>query len=236
MCWRAEMAPMDRLRVPVLAAAAIVTLAAIYMAVLYAPTDKATGDVQRIMYFHVASAWVSYVGFSVTFVAGIQYLRTRALRWDNIALSSAEIGVMFCTLAITTGPMWAKAVWGVFWRWEDLKLLMTLVLWLVFIAYLALRSNVQDRHLGARLGAVFGSVGMLCVPLSLAANRIWSQFHPTVIATSKGSLQPSMGAALGVAVIAFTLLYAFLLLARVGVERARDDLETLKQRIGEKHE
>lgn len=223
------------LRIPVLALAAALTLVAVYMALLFAPmaAEADGGDVQRIMYLHVASAWVSYMAFAVTFVAGIMYLRTRDLRWDSYALSSAEIGVLFCTLGITTGPMWAKAVWGVYWRWADLKLLMTLVLWLVFIAYLALRANVPDRRKGASLGAVFSSVGMLCVPLSFAANRIWTQYHPTVIATSKGGIQASMGATLGVAVIAFTVLYVFLMLARVGIERARDELEDLKQKAGD---
>ena len=229
------MSRQQSLRIPVLAVAAALTLVAVYMALMFASSapDVDGGDVQRIMYLHVASAWVSYVAFAVTFVAGIMYLRTRDLRWDANALSSAELGVLFCTLAITTGPMWAKAVWGVYWRWADLKLLMTLVLWLVFIAYLALRANTPDRRMGASMGAVFSSVGMLCVPLSFAANRIWTQYHPTVIGTSKGGLQASMGATLGVAVVAFTVLYIFLMLARVGIERARDELEELKQKAGD---
>jgi len=229
------MSRQQSLRIPVLAVAAALTLVAVYMALMFASSapDVDGGDVQRIMYLHVASAWVSYVAFAVTFVAGIMYLRTRDLRWDANALSSAELGVLFCTLAITTGPMWAKAVWGVYWRWADLKLLMTLVLWLVFIAYLALRANTPDRRMGASMGAVFSSVGMLCVPLSFAANRIWTQYHPTVIGTSKGGLQVSMGATLGVAVVAFTVLYIFLMLARVGIERARDELEELKQKAGD---
>ena len=229
------MSRQQSLRIPVLAVAAALTLVAVYMALMFAPSapDVVGGDVQRIMYLHVASAWVSYVAFAVTFVAGIMYLRTRDLRWDANALSSAELGVLFCTLAITTGPMWAKAVWGVYWRWADLKLLMTLVLWLVFIAYLALRANTPDRRRVASLGAVFSSVGMLCVPLSFAANRIWTQYHPTVIATSTGGLQASTGATLGVAVVAFTVLYVFLMLARVGIERVRDELEELKQKAGD---
>jgi len=223
------------LRIPLLAAAAALTLVAIYMALLFAPSAEPAlgGDVQRIMYLHVASAWVSYVAFAVTFVASISYLRTRDLRWDAYALSSAEIGVLFCTLAITTGPIWAKATWGVYWRWADLKLTMTLVLWLVFIAYLALRANSPDKRRGASLGAVFSSVGMLCVPFSFAANIVWQQYHPPALVFSEGGLEPSMGAALAVAVIAFTVLYVFLMLARVGIERARDELEDLKQKAGD---
>ena len=221
-----------RWKLPVLVGAAIATLVAVYMAVLYAPAHATMGDIQRIFYFHVASAWISYVAFGLTFVASLVYMRTKDLRWDTVAYSSAEIGVVFCTIAITTGPLWARPVWNAYWRWEDLKLMMTLVLWLVFIAYLALRANVENRRSKANLSAVFSIIGLVCIPLSFAANRIWSQYHVTVIATSEGSLQPAMGASLGVAVIAFTLLFIFMLLARIEVELMREDVEDAKLAVG----
>lgn len=216
----------------ILGLAVILILISIYLAFIYAPSHETEGDVQRIFYFHVASAWISYLAFGVTFVAGLLYLKSKNFKWDAIAFSSAEVGIIFCTLGITTGSIWAGATWGVFWIWEDAKLFITLVLWLVFIAYLALRANAKSRTSKANLSAVFGIIGFICVPLSFAANRIWQQYHPTVIATSKGGLQASMAFALVVAVFAFTFLYLYLLLARVDIERMRETIEKIKQQVG----
>ena len=213
----------------------ILFIISIYLAFIYTPTHDIMGDVQRIFYFHVSSAWISYIAFGVTFVCGLLFLKSQDLKWDTIAFSSAEIGVVFCTLAITTGPLWGKAVWNTFWRWEDLKLFMTLVLWLVFIAYLALRTNEKTRLKKARLSAVFGIIGFICIPLSLTANRIWQQYHPTVIATSQGSLQSSMGFALGISAIAFTFLYVYLLMAKIDIENMKEEVEKLKQKLGDQN-
>jgi heme exporter protein C len=222
-----------KVRLPLMAISTALVMTSIYLALIWTPTHDVMGDVQRIFYFHVASAWIAYVAFGATFLASVAYLRSKDLAWDTWAFSSAELGVVFCTMTILTGPMWAKAVWNVYWRWEDLKLLLTLVLWLVFIAYLALRANVQSRRSKASLSAVFSIVGLICIPLSFAANRIWSQYHPTVIATDTGSLQPSMGMALGVAVISFTFVYITFLLMKVELERMREKIEELKLEMGD---
>ena len=221
---------------PIIVVATAFILFAIIMAFVIADTAKETdgGHVQRIMYFHVASAWISYVAFSVTLATSLIYLKTKDLKWDIPAFSSAQLGVVFCTLAITTGPMWAKAVWGEYWRWEDLKLLMTLVLWLIFIAYLVLRANVQSRRTKADLSAAFSILGFLCIPLSAAANRIWQQHHPTVVAAGdSGGLAPSMGAALGISVLAFTFLYIALFTMKLENETLKISVEDLKERIGD---
>jgi heme exporter protein C len=207
----------------------------LYMAFIYAPNvgfGWSAPKAQRIFYFHVASAWVSYLAFGIVFVASIMYLKNNNRKWDIIALSSAEIGVLFCTLAIVTGPIWAKAEWGVYWRWEDMKLFMTLVLWLIFLGYIALRSGVETSDRSGRLAAVFGILGFFCVPLSFAANRIWQQFHPTVVATSRGSIQPMMTFALIIAVIAFTMFYFYLLLSRMELEHLSIKVEELKEELG----
>lgn len=216
----------------ILGVAIILTLISIYLAFIYTPPHETMGDVQRIFYFHVASAWISYLAFGITFVAGLLYLKSKNLKWDTIAYSSAEVGVIFCSMAIITGSLWGRAAWGVFWRWEDIKLFITLVLLLVFIAYLALRANAKSRVSKANLSAVFGIIGFICVPLSFAANRIWQQYHPTVIATSEGSLQASMAFALVVSVFAFTFLYLYLLLAKVSLERMKETIEEIKQQLG----
>jgi heme exporter protein C len=224
----------DSARLAFILTSAALVLSGIMLAFLIAPPHESMGDVQRIFYFHVASAWIAYVAFAVTFITSILYITSKDFKWDNWAVSSAEIGVVFTTLAILTGPMWAKAVWGVYWRWEDLKLLMTLVLWLVFIAYLVLRANVPSRRTKASLAAVFSVVGMVCVPLSFAANRIWVQYHPTVIASDQGEIvSEGMLPALIVAVFAMTFLYLAILLMRVDVARLQDRTDELKARIGD---
>ena len=212
----------SKVKEPIIVVATAFILFAIIMAFVIADSAREVdgGHVQRIMYFHVASAWISYVAF-------------KDLKWDIPAFSSAQLGVVFCTLAITTGPMWAKATWGVYWRWEDLKLLMTLVLWLIFIAYLVLRANVQSKRTKADLSAAFSILGFLCIPLSAAANRIWQQSHPTVVATDSGGLAPSMGAALGISVLAFTFLYVALLTMKLENETLKITVEDLKERIGD---
>ncbi len=216
----------------ILGIAIILILISIYLVFIYTPPHETMGDVQRIFYFHVASAWVSYLAFGVTFTAGLIYLKTKDLKCDTIAFVSAEIGVIFCSIAIITGSLWAGAVWRVFWRWEDIKLFITLVLWFVFIAYLALRANAKSRISKARLSAVFGIIGFICIPLSFGANRIWQQYHPTVFASSEGSLQPSMTYTFVVAMIAFTFLYIYLLLAGLDVEKLREKIEKIKQQLG----
>lgn len=226
------MALKNNLKVVILALTVTLTLISIYLALIYTPSHETMGDIQRIFYFHVSSAWISYLAFGVTFVAGLLYLKSRDLKWDTIAFSSAEIGIIFCTLGIITGSLWAKPVWDVFWRWEDIKLFITLVLWLVFIAYLALRTNAKSRTSKANLSAVFGIIGFICIPLSFGANRIWQQYHPTIIASQEGSLQASMAFALIVAVFAFTFLYIYLLLVKVDVERMKETIDEIKQQAG----
>jgi len=225
----------DNLVQLILGLGVIFTLISIYLAVIFTPSHEVMGDVQRIFYFHVASAWISYLAFGITFVAGLFYLKTKNLKWDKIAFSSVEIGIVFCTLGIITGSTWAGAVWGVFWIWEDFKLFTTLVLWLIFVAYLALRTNAKSKTSKAKLSAVFGIIGFVCIPFSFAANRIWQQYHPSVIVTSKGSLQPSMAFALVMAVIAFTFLFIYFLIVRLNIEEMKDNIEQIKQDIGGKN-
>lgn len=223
---------MERARLTFILISAALVLFGVLLAFIVVPPHSDMGDVQRIFYFHVASAWIAYVAFGVTFLTSMMYMRTKDFKWDNWAVSSAEIGVVFTTLTILTGPMWAKAVWGDYWRWEDLKLLMTMVLWLVFIAYIVLRANVQSRRTKASLAAVFSIIGMLCVPLSFAANRIWTHSHPTVIASDQGEIvTEGMVLALIVAVFAMTFLYMALLLLRVEIANLQDRADELKQQV-----
>jgi heme exporter protein C len=190
---------------------------------------------QKIFYFHMPSAWVSYVAFFVTLVASILFLRSKDMKYDRLAMSSAELGVLFSTIAIATGPIWAKQEWGVYWRWDDTKLVTTFIMWLVYIGYLSLRAAMSEPSARARVGAVYGILGFVTMPMSLLSARIaplLRSSHPEVIASSSGSLSPEAGLTIGVAVIAFTVLFAAMLIKRVEVAEAEEEIEELKRAIG----
>lgn len=190
---------------------------------------------QKIFYFHMPSAWVSYVAFFATLVGSVLYLRTKDPKYDRLAMSSAELGVLFATIAIATGPIWAKQEWGVYWRWDDTKLVTTFVMWLVYIGYLSLRAAMSEPVARARVCSVYGIVGFVTMPMSLLSARIaplLRSSHPEVIASSSGSLSPEAGMAIGVAVIAFTILFAAMLIKRIEVAEAEEELEELKRTIG----
>ncbi len=211
-------------------------LLAIYVALIYTPEVK-TDDgwvapkAQKIFYFHVPAAWVSFVAFGVVFLASVQFLRKGGKKWDTLAYASAEIGVVFCTLAIVTGPIWGKAEWGNYWRWEDTKLTITFILWLIYLAYLVLRGGAESED-KARLAAVFGIIGFVCVPLSFVSSRIWYSFHPNVVVSSSGSMSAASGMGLTVGVIAFTFVYFFMLQKRLFIHELKDKIEELKEEIG----
>jgi len=209
----------------------VVMLLALYMAFLYAPTEREMGDVQRVFYFHVASAWNGFLAFFVVFVAGILYLRARDKKWDILGLCSAEIGVVFTTLVLLTGPIWAKPVWGTWWEWDP-RLTTTLILWFIYVAYLLIRAAAGEEEKGARFAAIFGIIGFLDVPIVFMSIRWWRTIHPPpVIGIRKMEIEPEMLHALLVAVAAFTLLYLVLLGLRMGIERLRGEVNDLKEKL-----
>jgi heme exporter protein C len=218
---------------------ALAVLIALYLALVYAPPAAnlvgAAQMAQRIFYFHVPSAWVGFLAFLVTFVASIAYLWKGGRKWDVLALSSVEIGLVFTTMVVFTGPLWAKPTWGVWWVWSDPKLSTVTVLWLIYFAYLMLRNTVEDEARRARLAAVLGIVGFLDVPIVFGAVRWWGQSvaHPIVFGTGGLSDSPRMLTAFLFCLGTFTLLYVVLLIQRVRLERMRHEVERLKSRITE---
>ena len=200
-------------------------IAALYLIFIYVPTDKHTGIVQRIFYFHVPLAWVSFLAFFIVFICSILYLRYRTVKLDSIAHASAEIGILFTTLVLITGPIWAKAVWGVWWTW-DARLTATLVLWLIYIAYILVRNYALTREQGARFAAVVGIVGFIDVPIVFIAVKLWRTQHPSTIVFEDG-LTPEMLLTLLVTIAAFTVLYVVLLIQSrflKGIEAELHDL------------
>ncbi|MFQ5895478.1 MAG: cytochrome c biogenesis protein CcsA, partial [Nitrospinota bacterium] len=163
------------------------------------------------------------------------YLWKNARTYDLWAHASAEVGVVFCTVVLLTGPIWARPVWGVWWTW-DARLTTTLVLWLIYVGYLMLRAYVPEPERQARYAAVVGIVGFLDVPIVHLSVVWWRTLHPgpTVLRRAGlADLPGSMHVALWSMLLALTLLFLFLLRQRAGLERERDLLAALKARAGE---
>jgi len=209
-------------------ASAVAVLTALGMVFLYAPREATMGDVQRIFYFHVSSAWVGFFAFFVTFLAGILYLIRGERQWDILALSSVEVGLTFITMAVITGSLWARPVWGTYWTWEP-RLTISAVQLLIYIAYGMLRRAVEGPERQARFAAVYGIVAFVTVPLSWFAIRWWRTIHPDIL-TGGGemTLTPRMVQTLLVSLAAFTLLYVTLLRQRIRLERFADALAALR--------
>jgi heme exporter protein C len=209
-------------------ASAALMIAALCLVFLYAPEERDMGNVQRIFYFHVPCAWVGFLAFFVTFICSIGYLRTRARRWDHVAQCSTEIGLIFTTLVLLTGPIWAKSAWGIWWTW-DLRLTTTLIIWLVYVAYLMIRSFAASESQGAQFASVIGIVGFLNIPITFLAVDWWTTQHPQGhLAIESGGLEPAMRYTLFFCVATFTVLYALLLKERLALRRSEADLEELR--------
>lgn len=203
-------------------------IAALYGALIYAPQDREQGIYQRIFYFHVPSGIMSYVSVVVLFFAAVMYIGTLDLKWDRIAHAGGELGVLFTSLSLVTGMIWAKPIWGIWWTW-DLRLTMQLVLWLIFVGYLMLRAYLPDRDKKAKLSAVFGLLGMINVPINYLSIRFVRTQHPQpIIAGGEGSgMDPEMWVAFTISLFAFLVLYAYLLDKRVAVGKVEDEVEYL---------
>lgn len=212
-------------------ATGVAVIVALGMVFFYAPREVTMGEVQRIFYFHVASAWIGFFAFFVTFLSGIGYLATDRRRWDIVGLSSVEVGLTFITMTVVTGALWAKPVWGTYWTWEP-RLTISAVQLLIYVAYGMLRASLESTELKARFGAVYGIVAFVTVPLSWFAIRWWRTIHPDILTGGEGmAVTPRMTQTLLVTISAFTLLYATLLRLRASLEQAGDELARLRSRL-----
>jgi heme exporter protein C len=208
---------------------ALITLAllsfGLYQALVAAPTEQTMGEVQRIFYYHVPSAWTAFLCFIANFIASIIYLARRNPKTDAFALATAEVGVVFCTVVLITGPIWARPVWGIWWTW-DARLTSTLVLWLIYVSYLILRrytTGGQNPVLAAAL-AVFGFVDVIFVYMAI---RWFRTQHPQpVVGGGAGSgIDSHMLTALLVNFVAFAALASLIVWLRYRLERLRQQVE-----------
>jgi heme exporter protein C len=219
---------------PILAVLGALLLAySTYLALVVAPTERTMGDVQRIFYYHVPSAWTAFLLFSVNLVASVIYLVRRSARADAVALVSAEVGVVFCTIVLVTGPIWARPVWGIWWTW-DLRLTLTLVLWLIYVSYLVLR-KFSDSSQTPKLAAVLAIFGALDVPLVYFSIWFFRTQHPQPVIGGGGSLDPRMLHVLLINWLAFSCFAFVVCWWRYRLEilqREVDELESLESLHG----
>ena len=194
------------------------------LGLVVAPPDQLQGDLQRLMYVHVPTAWVAYLAFFVTLVSSVAWLRTRRRDWDHRALASVEVGVVFTGLTLALGSIWGKPVWGVWWTW-DARLVTTALLFLVYLGYLALRRATEDGEARARRAAVWGIVAFVQVPIVHLSVVWWRTLHqpPTVLRPGAPAIGGTMLAALLVNVAAFTAVFVVLARRRTALARAEEE-------------
>ncbi len=208
-------------------ASAALLIGALYLIFLYVPTEREMGVVQRIFYFHVPVAWVAMLAYVVLFIGSILYLWKGEARWDIMASSSAEVGIVFTTMFLISGSIWARPIWGVWWTWEP-RLTATLVLWLIYFAYFLVRSFASEEYRGAMFAAVVSIVGFVDIPIIILATTLWRGMHPGAI-IFQGGLAPPMLLTLIISVFAFTFLFLLLLMQRVSMRNFEIEIRMLKE-------
>ena len=211
----------------------VVFVVALYIVLIWAPQEAIMGDVQRVFYFHVAAGWVGALAFLVTAIVGGIYLARGEQRWDRIAVSSVEIGIIFTFINIVTGSIWARPIWNTWWTWDP-RLVTATIMLLIYIAYIMLRQGIEDPDRRARFGAVYGIVGFISVPLTFLSIRIFRTIHPVVVGSSNPTAQGAfnMNADMRVAfffsLFTFTLIYITLLWHRLRLQEQMEEIEERK--------
>ena len=198
-----------------------------HQAMFDAPTEATMGEIQRIFYYHAPSGFTAFACFFVNLVASLAYLKTRNMRLDALALASAQVGVMFCTIVLITGPLWARPVWGIWWTW-DARLTSTFVLWVLYVCYLLLRTLIDEPERRAVVSAVFGIFAAFDVPLVYFSIWFFRTQHPQPVIGAGGSLDPRMRDVLLLCWAATLGLLALLLRQRYRLEALRYEVECLR--------
>lgn len=209
---------------------------ATYFALVFAPTEAVMGNVQRVFYFHVGSAWVGLVGFVLAAVSGIVYLVTKDMRWDRFEVAAVEVSTMFFFITIVLGSIWARPAWNTWWTWDP-RLTTAAVTELIYIAYFMLRAGIEDPEKRARFGAVYALLGGLSAPITFMVIRLFRTIHPVVVGTSSaeaqggfdmsGDMVTSMLVALG----AFTIIFIDLMWHRIRIGGLEEKVEQLKLNV-----
>ena len=202
----------------------------IYFIFMIAPTDAVLGHVQRVFYFHVPIAIMSFLAFFLVFIASLMYLFKRSTRWDSFAHASAEVGVIFVTLALITGIIWARPVWNTWWTWEP-RLTTTLILWLIYVAYLMVRSYAPTQSKGAIYAAVVGIIGFVDVPIVYYSVVWWRSIHPSPVVgpfAQSDALDGTMALILLYSLVTFVFFFAYIVMERMELKTSEESLGRIR--------
>jgi heme exporter protein C len=212
------------------AVAVLLVIAGAYGAFFIAPTERTMGVLQRIFYFHAATAWAGMDAFFVCFVSNLLYVFLRQQKYDSAGVASAEVGLACTTVVLLTGPIWAKPAWGIWWTW-DARLTSTFVLWLLYISYLLLRSLIDEPDRRGLLSALFGIFAYIDVPLVFFSIRWWRTQHPApvIMGGPNSGLDPTMSKVFFFNVLAMHVLALFLIVERYGLEKMKSEVEILQR-------
>jgi heme exporter protein C len=213
--------------------AIVLLVAAAYLALIYAPEEAVMGQVQRVFYFHVATAWTALLGFIAAGVAGVTFLITRDEKWDIVEIAAIEISLVFFLITIVLGSIWARPVWNTWWTWDP-RLTTAAVTELIYIAYFMLRQGIEDPGRRARFGAVYTIIGAISAPITFLAIRLFRTIHPVVIGSGDPGAQgtfamsPGMELAFFFALFTFTIIFVDLFWNRILMGRLAARVEQLR--------
>ena len=216
----------------------VLLLIATWMVFFYAPMEAVMGNVQRVFYFHVSTAWVGMLSFLVAAIAGIAYLVSKKTNWDIVEVSAVEIGLVFSIIAVASGSIWARPIWNTWWTWDPRLTTVTIMI-LIYAAYLLLRAGIDDPGRRARFGAVYAILGFLSVPLTFFSARLYRTIHPVVIGTNQPGatgafdMTSDMRMVFFFSLFVFTLFFADLLWHRIRMGRLQERVEELKLQASE---
>jgi heme exporter protein C len=207
---------------------------AVYLGLVYAPTEAIMGDVQRVFYFHVGTAWVAMLGFVVAAVSGVMYLIKKDMKWDRFEVSAVEVSTVFFFITICLGSIWARPAWNTWWTW-DIRLTTAAITELIFIAYFMLRQGLEDPEKRARFGAIYTLLGGFSVPITFMVIRLFRSIHPVVIMAGgnqeKMNMTSEMVTAMLFALFAFTVIFIDLIWHRIRLGVLEDKVEQLKLNV-----
>jgi len=207
-----------------------------YFALVKAPTELVMGNVQRVFYFHIGTAWTALLGFLFSALLSLIYLYTRDLKWDRFQVAAIEVSLVFFLITIVLGSIWARPAWNTWWTWDP-RLTTAAITELIYIAYFMLRQGIDDPDRRARFGAVYALIGGISAPITFYAIRLFRTIHPVVIAggnpEAQGSfsMTPDMLTAMFVALIAFTVIFIDLYWNRIRLGNLEDQVEQLKLKV-----
>lgn len=214
----------------------IVLAIAAYLALVFAPTELVMGNVQRVFYFHIGTAWTALLGFLLAAVFSVAYLTTKDLKWDRMQVAAVEVSLVFFLITIVLGSIWARPAWNTWWTWDP-RLTTAAVTELIYIAYFMLRQGIDDPERRARFGAVYALLGGISAPITFFAIRLFRTIHPVVIGGANAAAQGgfnmtgNMKIAFFFGLFAFTIIFVDLFWNRVRLGDLQDQVEQLKLKV-----